>query len=39
MIFGISWKQAYVALSIVETEYVTTSVTSHEVVQLQKLLA
>jgi hypothetical protein len=39
MISGISWKQDSVALSTTEMEYVTTSVTSHEVVQLQKLLA
>jgi hypothetical protein len=34
----ISGKQVFVALSIIETEYITTSVTSRKVVWLLKLL-
>jgi hypothetical protein len=37
-IYGVSWKQASVALSTAETEYVTANITSREVVKLQKLL-
>jgi hypothetical protein len=37
-IFGVSWKQASVALNTTEMEYVTSNIASCEVVQLQKLL-
>jgi hypothetical protein len=39
MISRIRWKLDSVALSTTETEYVTTNVAIHEVVQLHKLLA
>jgi hypothetical protein len=39
MISRIRWKQDSVALSTTEMKYVTTSVASHEVVQLQNILA
>jgi hypothetical protein len=39
MIFGISRKQAYVALSTTEMEYIGASIASHEFVWLWKLLA